>query len=130
MGDPRWHNRKPKSPAPRYHLSCHSVVTIAGRDFYLGPYDSPESIARYAALIAVYQNNGLKLPDGFEFATVDPQVAAMIGLFPMMVTQQSGQPIRVRHVTAASRELGNLRYTDSHAGLAPPCFNRLTNLSA
>ncbi len=43
---------KAKAPARRYHMSGNSVVTIAGRDFYLGKHDSPESIARYAVLIA------------------------------------------------------------------------------
>lgn len=44
---------RPKSKAPnrRYHMSGQSVVTIAGRDIYLGPHDSPESIARYAVLM-------------------------------------------------------------------------------
>src|SRR6056297_2264685 len=52
---------KAKAPARRYHISGQSVVTIAGRDFYLGPHDSPESIARYAVLIGIYQRNWLTL---------------------------------------------------------------------
>ncbi len=42
---------KSKAPARRYHLSGQSIVTIGGRDFYLGLHDSPESIARYAVLM-------------------------------------------------------------------------------
>ena len=52
---------KAKAPARCYHISGQSVVTIAGRDFYLGPHDSPESIARYAVLIGIYQRNWLTL---------------------------------------------------------------------
>ena len=55
---------RPKSKAPgrQFHLSGWSVVTIGGRDFYLGPHDSPESIARHAVLIGIYQANGLPHP--------------------------------------------------------------------
>ncbi len=35
---------KSKAPALRYHLSGQSVVTIDGRDVYLGKHDSPEAI--------------------------------------------------------------------------------------
>ena len=54
--------QKAKAPARRYHISGQSIVTLNGRDFYLGPHDSPESIARYAVLIGIYQRNGLSLP--------------------------------------------------------------------
>ena len=37
---------KAKAPARRYHIRGQSIVTIAGRDIYLGPRDSAESIAR------------------------------------------------------------------------------------
>lgn len=47
---------KAKAPARRYHISGQSVVTIAGRDFYMGPHDSPESIEGCAALIRTETN--------------------------------------------------------------------------
>ena len=56
---------KAKAPTRRYHLSGQSVVTLDGKDFYLGKHDSPESITRYAVLVALYQQNGFKLPDSF-----------------------------------------------------------------
>lgn len=43
---------KAKAPARRFHVSGQSVCTIAGKDYYLGKHDSPESLARYAVLIA------------------------------------------------------------------------------
>ncbi len=60
---------KAKAPSLRYHLSGQSVVTIDGRDYYLGKHDSPESLARYAVLIAAYQAGGLTLPDDFDART-------------------------------------------------------------
>jgi integrase len=52
----------PKQPSvPRYRLhkarNC-AVVTIRGRNFYLGEYDSPESKEKYARLIAEHFGNG------------------------------------------------------------------------
>ena len=54
--------QKKAMPAYRYHISGQAVVTIDGKDFYLGPHNSPESHAKYLALIGEYQRNGLKRP--------------------------------------------------------------------
>ncbi len=51
---------------PRYHLSGWSIVTIDGRDLYLGKHDSPDTLARYTVLIATYQTGWLKRPDDFD----------------------------------------------------------------
>ena len=52
-----------KSP-PTYRLhkprQC-AVVTINGKNHYLGPYGSPESYEQYARLIAQWQANGKQL---------------------------------------------------------------------
>lgn len=105
---------KAKAPARRYHLSGQSVVTIGGRDFYLGPHDSPESIARYAVLIGIYQANGLTMPDDFDLASLDVQAAALLGqLSPQVAaSDQTKQPKLVRHVTAAFREFVRIRYAN------------------
>lgn len=96
---------KAKAPARRYHLSGQSVVTIAGRDYYLGKHDSPESIARYAVLIGIYQQNGLSLPEGFDVADLDERAGIMLIASPVTAAaQQSKQPVLVRHVTASFRE--------------------------
>jgi hypothetical protein len=52
-----------KSDAPGYHASDQAVVTLDGRKFYLGPHDSPESKARYFALLNEYHANGLRMPE-------------------------------------------------------------------
>jgi len=70
---------KAKVPTRQYRISGQSVVRIAGRDFYLGPHDSAESIGRYAVLVGIYQSNGLTLPDDFDAASLDVQAAALLG---------------------------------------------------
>ena len=97
---------KAKAPARRYHLSGQSVVTLDGKDFYLGPHDSPESIARYAVLIAIYQQSGFRLPDDLDFdQDVILRAAAMIGHgIQAMPANQERQPVLVKHVTSLFRE--------------------------
>ena len=106
---------KSKAPARRFHLSGQSVVTIGRRDFYLGPHDSPESIARYAVLIGIYQANGLTLPEEFDPAMLDVQAATLLGqLSPQVAaTDQSKQPTLVRHVTAAYHAHIESKYAQS-----------------
>lgn len=108
---------KAKAPARRYHISGQSVVTIGGRDFYLGPHDSPESIVRYAALIALYQASGLTLPEGFELASLDPQVSMMLGGGEAMPTQQQNKTVLVRDVTAGYRTLIRIKYASHQSEL-------------
>jgi len=51
--------RKPRVPSYRHHKATgRAVVTINGRDHYLGPYNSPESRERYQRLIAEYLAGG------------------------------------------------------------------------
>lgn len=111
---------KAKAPSRRYHISGQSVVTIAGRDIYLGLHDSPESIARYAVLIDLYQRNNLRLPDDFEPGQLDIQAAKLIGQqSPQAVaSDQSAAPILVRHITASYRDHAQTRYRENPAELA------------
>jgi integrase len=51
--------RQPRTPSYRLHRpSGLAVVTIHGRDIYLGAYESPESRAEYDRLIAEWLLNG------------------------------------------------------------------------
>lgn len=97
-----------KAPSLRYHLSGNAVVTISGRDFYLGKHGSPEAFARYAVLIAKYQAGGLSLPADFQLDSLDAQVAVLLGA---VVVDQSNQPILVRHLTASYREHAKTKYS-------------------
>ena len=112
---------RPKAiaPARRYHISGQSVVTLDGKDYYLGTHDSPESLARYAVLVTAYQAGGLKLPSGFDLSSLEPQVAALISSLPSEAPQQqAGQPILVRHVTSAYREHLSEKYRAAPKELA------------
>jgi hypothetical protein len=53
----------PHTPAYRHHKARNlAVVTIDGKDHYLGSYDSPESREKYDRLIALWLGNGRKMP--------------------------------------------------------------------
>jgi hypothetical protein len=52
---------RPRIPSYRLHKARNvGVVTLDGKDHYLGPYDSPESWEKYHRLIADYLANGSK----------------------------------------------------------------------
>jgi hypothetical protein len=55
--------RTNRPPAYRLHKARNlAVVTLAGKDHYLGPYGSPESHEAYARLIADWHAGGRRLP--------------------------------------------------------------------
>jgi integrase len=55
--------RTNRPPAYRLHKARDlAVVTLAGKDHYLGPYGSPESHERYARLIADWHASGHRPP--------------------------------------------------------------------
>jgi integrase len=116
---------KAKAPARTFHISGQSIVRINGKDYYLGKHDSPESIARYAVLIAIYQANGLKLPDDFDQDSLETQAASLLGsLAPQTVaTDQTKQPILVKHITAEYRDYIKKTYPETSAEV-----NRLTGI--
>ena len=73
------------APSYRYHVSGQARVTLAGRDFFLGEYESPESKAKYYALLAEYNANGKQPPESTP-------------------AQLADAPVTVRCVTAEFRE--------------------------
>jgi integrase len=90
-------------PAYRYHVSGQAVVTLAGKDFYLGIHDSPESRARYFALLSQYNANGKRAPEA--------------------ESHQAEQPITVRCVAGEYREHAVTKYAAN-----PQELNRFQNL--
>ncbi len=56
---------RPKKTIPEYqsHFIGQARVYLDGRYFYLGPYDSPQSKARYAELLGIYTANNQTVPD-------------------------------------------------------------------
>lgn len=56
-------SRRPSIPKYRLHKSTgRAVVTIRGRDIYLGQYNSPESLERYKRTIAEFLSNPVPRP--------------------------------------------------------------------
>lgn len=96
---------RPRSdqPAYRYHISGQACVTLAGKDFYLGPHNSPESRGRYFALLAEYNANGKQAPEA--------------------TAQQADNPVTVRCVTGEFREHAKSKYAND-----PKELNRFNNL--
>src|SRR5688500_10525314 len=55
--------RSPQLPRYRLHRATgQAVVTLSGRDHYLGKHGSPESRARYQRLIREFVNAGFRMP--------------------------------------------------------------------
>ena len=106
---------RPRSKVPqlRYHISGQSVVSLDGKDFYLGKHDSAASIARYAVLICEYQAGGLSLPEGFDQETLYLRAKALETMPDALVaSHQANMPILLKHVTAAFRLRVEKRYAD------------------
>ncbi|MCC9645010.1 site-specific integrase [Rhodopirellula sp. JC740] len=103
---------KSKMPARRFHVSGQSIVTFNSRTYYLGPHDSPESLARYAVLLAKYQAGGLTMPENFSVSDIEDQVQAMLGASQagLIQEQQEDSPVLVAHVTALYREHLTTKY--------------------
>ena len=56
-------SRPMRTPSYRLHKpSGQAVVTLDGRDVYLGKHDTPQSKAEYDRLIAEWLANGRRLP--------------------------------------------------------------------
>jgi hypothetical protein len=67
------HHRRPRVPSYRLHkASGQAVVTLDGKDHYLGKHGTPESQAKYERLLALYLANGRALPDTLAHAEGDP----------------------------------------------------------
>lgn len=92
-------------PIPKYRKhkpSGQAVVTLNGRDHYLGPHRSQTSIAEYDRLIAEWLAGGRRLPeDGHASFTVNELIAAYWDHVTAYYVKD-GQPTGEQHSTKAS----------------------------
>ncbi|MAR10756.1 MAG: integrase, partial [Blastopirellula sp.] len=70
---------KPRVPSYRLHKrSGQAIVTISGKMFYLGLYDSAESKAEYQRLISEWLASGQRAPQSASATTVNELLLAFI----------------------------------------------------
>ncbi len=111
---------RPKSVLPqmRVHLSGQGFVRIDDRNFYLGKHGSPESLARYAVLIAEYQANQLMLPKDFDVRAIDERAGLLLASSVELPAEHlENMPILVKHLTTSYRKFAKQRYANSEAEL-------------
>jgi integrase len=97
----------PRSRPPSYRLhkpSGQAVVTLSGRDIYLGKYDSPESHGRYDELVAQWLASGRNLPDPGRGITIN-ELADAYQRHANVYYRKDGKP---------TPEVGNVRYALQH----------------
>ncbi len=103
-----------KTPSYRLHRSDgRAVVTIDGRDVYLGKHGSPASMAEYDRLIAEWLANGRRLPVMEDGTPVDTSVNEILLAFWRHAEKHYRYPDG-----SSTRELDN--YRDSLRPLKHP----------
>src|SRR3954467_567515 len=93
------------TPKYRKHkASGQAVVTLSGRDFYLGPYDSLESRSKYDRLITEWIANGRGLiPPADDLAVVE-----LIAAYVREVKRDYGDSTEWQAIVYALRPLKEL----------------------
>ena len=88
--------------AYQYHTSGQAKVRLGGDDFYLGKHGTPDSYAKFYALLAEYNSTG----------------KAASAKDKKSVTHQADMPILVKHVTADFRHrvLPDYLHNEAHYG--------------
>ncbi|HET6325523.1 MAG TPA: hypothetical protein VFG04_12660, partial [Planctomycetaceae bacterium] len=100
-----------------------AVVTINGRNHYLGPFGSPESHARYAALIAEWQRSvaseiRLAVPSGPSFTIGELALAYLE--FAIGYYTKNGEPTSQIHTERVGlRALVSLYQTEQATSFGP-----------
>ena len=106
---------KAETPSLRRHKTGQAFVTVNRRDFYLGTYGSPESLAKYAVLVKVYQESGYALPDGFSVKNLNQYVPALLQATAKTLGRPKREPVRERQLVLAFKAFADVRYA-SHQG--------------
>ena len=130
--------RTPRTPSYRHHRpSGQAVVTLNGRDVYLGRHDSPESRAEYDRVIAQWLANGRQMPRAGEF-TVAMLIVAYIRHVDASYTSTEPRnirlalkPLRLLYGSTLAAEFGpkmlkHVRQSMLDAGLCRAEINKRT----
>ncbi len=106
---------RPKAPLPkiRFHLSGNAIVTICGRDYYLGKHGSPVSFARYAILIRDYQANGMTAPPDISSSELVSLTEGFESGLPTVHLED--EPITIKHLMASYNAHAETVYETSPA---------------
>ncbi|MGA2254427.1 MAG: site-specific integrase [Thermoguttaceae bacterium] len=106
--------RPSRQPSYRRHKARNcAVVTINGKNNYLGPYDSPESHEKYAHLIAVWKANGQDLsaltsPSPNGDITINALILRYLDFasgYYVKNGESTGELNNIRHAAAKLKEL-------------------------
>ncbi|QDV34109.1 tyrosine-type recombinase/integrase [Tautonia plasticadhaerens] len=105
--------RSDRTPSYRLHKPTgQAVVTLSGRDFYLGRHGTPESRAEYDRIIAEWLSLGRRLPgpndDGQADLTVNEMLVAYLRHADAYYTkhgQPTKEPANIRIAVRALRQL-------------------------
>ena len=113
-----------KQPAYRLHKARNcAVVTLNGKNHYLGPWQSPKSHERYARLIAEWRRNSGVLPAPVRSPSGVPTVNELVlAYFRFAQTRyvKHGEPTsEVGRVRQALRPLRQLHGTTPAADFGP-----------
>ena len=124
--------RRLKIPAYRLHKnSGQAVVTLGGRDFYLGPHGTKTSKNEYDRLVGEWLANGRQLPPSLYGQGLGPalsvkQVAAGFWVHAQAYYQKDGRPTsEVTCIGTALRSLLNLYALTPAADFGPLAFKAI-----
>lgn len=116
---------------PKYRLhkrSGQALVTLNGRDFYLGPYGSEESKAEYDRLIAEWQLAGRQHPESSQPAggiSVDELILAYLEHVESYYRKHGEATSSQQHIRDALRPLHEMYGTTPAAEFGPLALKAL-----
>ena len=110
---PRLTNSAPKYR--KHRASGQAIVTLDGRDFYLGPHGTRASRREYDRLVAEWMQNGRQLPLESACDLTVSEVCASYWRFAQSYYRKNGQPTREVGIVAESIRFVRHLYGNTNA---------------